>query len=141
MIKDEKIKFYSCGGFLVLRIEWYGQHGVCYFCESSNAAFVESQAANEQAAISKGKSIPFKFSWRERWEQLRADYNENYHAFNLSKSSVVAYVSVCDITLEMYNNPKVLARLEVEVLTKKHLAKYLLTHWIEKEGIKVNFNE
>jgi len=141
LVGAEKVKFWAIGGFLLLDIYWYGEHGMAFHVCSGYAAHAEASAANEQASIAGGKDIPYRNSARQHWEHIRADLHDNWDNFNLTQSSVVAYVRVCTVTLDMFNSPEYLQKWGLEEVSRKHLAKKLLTQWINEKSIRTLFDE
>lgn len=141
MTGKEKILANSISGILMLEICWYGSHGICMFNHSHILPTARRYADEETRKIANGKTINFRHSWREHLQSVNADLAKNYHKFNLTESGVIAYIRLDDYVHEMYNKPFVLAKMGIETLSKKHLAKHLLTMWIENEGVKVGLNE
>jgi len=137
----EKILANSVSGVLILEICFYGNHGVCIFNHSHILPTAEKFANEERQKIKNGKDIKWKYSWREHLENTKSDLAKNYHRFNLTESDVTAYVRVDDYVLSCYNTPKVLEKLGVEEISKKHLAKHLLTMWIENTGLRIGLND
>lgn len=127
-VRDESVR-----GLLVLEFAMFGEHGVMCTNGSSSFAFVEMQAANEQCLPVDNRPI-WSRSWAKEWEEKRKDLATNYTAFNLTESKVIAYIQVDSYCLEVYNTEKVLFRLGIEVLTKKHLSRFLLEKWIKNEA-------
>jgi len=141
MTGKEKILANSVSGILMLEICFYGQHGVCIFNHSHILPTAIRYAEEEKRKIENGKTVNYRHSWRENLQSINSDLAKNYHKFNLTESGIVAYVRIDDYVHSVYNSDKALAKLGVEAISKKQLAKHLLTMWIENEGMRVGLND
>lgn len=123
----------SVRGFLVLEFAMFGEHGIMCTNGSSSFAFVEMQAAIEQALPIDNRPV-WSRSWVAEWEGKKKELATSYTAFNLTASQVIAYVQVDSYCMDVYNRQAVLDKLGVEVLTKKHLSRFLLEKWLKNEA-------